>query len=297
MSAEVLLRGKRVGTVSDIFFDARAENIMIELTVDRAVSIPRNAEVHIISTGIAGQKAVEIVFDQGCTGDDCARSGDYLIGVRKGLIESIVSKDELNVYLAILRDGLGDIIDTLGIRFSEQEEANEFLENFKRIGNTIKNLESITTNVDGILKQSNRDITGIASNVHSATALLDERIEQIGATLDNLENLTNSLVEENLAARIGGTFDRADEGLEGLTASLSSFNQTLQLLNDGDGTLARLLNDPEIAENLGSSLQNLNFLLQDIRLNPHRYTHVKVTLFGRGKRDNYELPEDDPAFN
>ena len=76
---------------------------------------------------------------------------------------------------------------------------------------------------------------------------------------------------------------------------MEGFNSLITALNEGEGSLGKLLKDPEMAESLERSLTNLNLLLQDIRLNPGRYTHFKVTLFGRGNRTEYVYPLDDPA--
>ena len=65
-------------------------------------------------------------------------------------------------------------------------------------------------------------------------------------------------------------------------------------MNSGDGTLAKLLNDKALYNNLELTSKNLSLLLQDLRLNPSRY--VKVSVFGGGNDDEYVKPEDDPAF-
>ncbi len=296
-NAEVLLRGKRVGTVTDIFFSDDMTSIVIQLTVERNLNIPRTARVHIVSTGIASQKAVEINFDRACQGDNCARSGDYLVGARKGLIESMVDRQELEDYLLIIREGLGGIIDTLGDRFSRQEETNEFLQSFRKLGYTISHLESITAGIDRQLHQSGDGITQIINNTATITERLEKQMENLENSLSNLNLFIEEISQQELGQKIAGTINQANHGLENFTTAMEGLDITLTKLSEGDGSLARLLNDPEIAENLEVGLKNLNFLLQDIRLNPERYTHFKVTLFGRGNRTDYEVPKSDPAFN
>jgi phospholipid/cholesterol/gamma-HCH transport system substrate-binding protein len=296
-NAEILLRGKRVGTVTDIFFSDDMRHITIELTVERNLNIPKSARVHIVSTGIASQKAVEINFERACEGDQCARTGDYLIGSRKGLLESMVDKQELQEYLVILREGLGGIIDTLGERFSQQEGTNEFLESFKKLGHTISHLESITAGIDRQLRQSGDGITQIISNTASITERLEKQMENLENSLSNLNLFIEEISGQDLGQKIAGTLDQANDGLQNFTSAMKGLDNTLAKLSEGDGSLAKLLNDPEFAENLELSLRNLNLLLQDIRLNPDRYTHFKVTLFGKGKRNEYELPDSDPGLD
>jgi len=70
-------------------------------------------------------------------------------------------------------------------------------------------------------------------------------------------------------------------------------NATLARLEDGEGTMGKLLKSEELYDNLNRTVQNLDFLLQDVRLNPERY--IKVSVFGK-KSEQYSKPEDDPAF-
>jgi len=59
--------------------------------------------------------------------------------------------------------------------------------------------------------------------------------------------------------------------------------------------MAKLLNDGELYDNLNNTSKNLDFFLQDLRLNPSRY--VKVSVFGKKDKGGYVKPENDPANN
>nr|MBS0038369.1 MCE family protein [Saprospiraceae bacterium] len=294
-NAEILLRGKRVGTVSDIFFSSEMEYIVIELDIDKNIPVPKDAKVHIVSMGIASQKAVELIFDKACEGNNCAKSGDYLIGLRKGFIESMVDQEELQEYMLIIREGLSGIIDTLSNRFTEGEEGNEFFKTFERLGNTVANLEKITTRIDRQLALSGDGISQVVKNTQNITAKLDSQMDSLLQTLSNLNQITGDLAQQNLGDRLSGTFDKADEGLVKLSGSMEKLNQLLLSISEGDGTLSKLINEPDIAQNLQTSLNNLNLLIEDIRLNPGRYTHVKVSLFGKGNRQEYVAPVEASA--
>ena len=67
-----------------------------------------------------------------------------------------------------------------------------------------------------------------------------------------------------------------------------------QPLSNEDGTVWVAFNG-ELYDNLNETSSNLNFLLQDLRLNPKRY--INVSVFGNKKKaPRYEVPEDDPAL-
>ena len=45
-------------------------------------------------------------------------------------------------------------------------------------------------------------------------------------------------------------------------------------LNEGQGTLGKLINEEEAYDNLNASLKELELLLEDFRVHPKRYTRV-----------------------
>jgi phospholipid/cholesterol/gamma-HCH transport system substrate-binding protein len=64
-------------------------------------------------------------------------------------------------------------------------------------------------------------------------------------------------------------------------------------IENGNGTLGKLVKDEALYNNLNGASRELDLLLQDFRLNPKRY--VNVSVFGK-KQKEYEVPEADPAI-
>jgi len=60
-------------------------------------------------------------------------------------------------------------------------------------------------------------------------------------------------------------------------------------VNKGEGTMGALINNDTLYNNLESATINMNELIDDIKLNPHRYIHISI--FGRNpERQPYEKP-------
>ena len=95
------------------------------------------------------------------------------------------------------------------------------------------------------------------------------------------------MAETQLAIKkLQSTLDNTDQ-------MVVSMRGVINKVNNGEGSLGRLLNDQQLYTNLENTTQNLSLLLQDLRLNPKRY--VNVSVFGK-KGKEYTLPENDPAF-
>jgi phospholipid/cholesterol/gamma-HCH transport system substrate-binding protein len=69
--------------------------------------------------------------------------------------------------------------------------------------------------------------------------------------------------------------------LDTLGMSISQLNVIMAKLSDGEGSAAKLLDDPALYDSLATAAGNLATLLQDLEANPGRYVHF--SLFG--KRD------------
>jgi phospholipid/cholesterol/gamma-HCH transport system substrate-binding protein len=80
--------------------------------------------------------------------------------------------------------------------------------------------------------------------------------------------------------------------MKGLDSTIHNLNIVLAKIENGDGSLGKLVHNDELYNNLSNASRELDLLLQDFRLNPKRY--VNVSVFGK-KQKEYTVPEDDPA--
>ena len=64
-----------------------------------------------------------------------------------------------------------------------------------------------------------------------------------------------------------------------LKSTISSFNQLLAAIENGDGSVGKLMKDEAVYNNLEGATKQLEELLEDMKLNPKRYVHF--SLFGK----------------
>jgi phospholipid/cholesterol/gamma-HCH transport system substrate-binding protein len=76
-----------------------------------------------------------------------------------------------------------------------------------------------------------------------------------------------------------------------LETTLANVNQIMTDLEQGKGSIGKLLKDDAMYVNLTKTSKELELLLQDVRLNPTRY--VNVSVFGK-KNKPYSAPVAEP---
>ena len=67
--------------------------------------------------------------------------------------------------------------------------------------------------------------------------------------------------------------------LTNLDSTISNLNNITNKLNQGEGTVGKLIYDDGLFKNLDNATKNLEELIEDIKLNPKRYVHFSI--FGK----------------
>lgn len=292
-SAPVLVNGLGVGMVKNIYLKPDDyTRIVVEIEVTKDVRIPKNTVAEIIATSIMGGKSINLKFEGVCSGEDCAKSGDYLAGVTKGLLDSMVGLDKLEDYTDVLRVGVTKMLDTISSQLKDKD--NEVGKSLKDLQLTLQNLRSTTGQLDQMIAASKGDIIKILDNFEVISTSIKDQSDQIKNIISNADTFTGQLKdmdlkttsnEANLAiANLKNTLATADKALADIAAITTKIKK-------GEGSLGLLINDKAFHENLNSALNNLELLLQDVRLNPKRYTRILSR-----KQIPYEKPQQDPGL-
>ena len=153
--------------------------------------------------------------------------------------------------LADVKERLTRVMDNLSVTL---ESVNAVLKDNKgNIDGTLTHLNSISGNIDNIGKFS---------------TALGENSERFSSMIANLDRFSQQLTEADI-----------DSLSLGLRTTLGELNRTVARINEGKGTVGRLMNDPRLYESLETASANLAALLEDLKAHPKRYVHF--SLFGR----------------
>ena len=249
-SSRVKLRGVEVGNVRSITLLGDKVEVEIAIEDKYADMIPDNSIAELGSSGLMG--GMEIYIIQGDSETVMKDGGEFEGRVRPDMLGS-------------LADQGGTLLENLNTTVTN---VNALLDdNSEEIGQMIANLESMTSSIDNLLSASSGDIEGALNDLHTFTTTLSENSERIEAMLANLETFSGDLADADLVNQ--------------LTATVDSLNAVLASIQEGEGSVGKLLNDEELYNSLNTASDNLGLLLEDIKTNPKRY--INISVFGQSE--------------
>ena len=253
VGANVMINGLSIGNVTELDFLPNSTKILVTLKVKDKLSFSSKSTASIYETGVLGGLAISIepVFER----ESIVKTGDTLMSsVRPGLTELI----------------------------------NRQIEPLSRqLQSTITSVDSIFTGASNVLnKQTQEEIkesisvlTSAINAINNSSLIIEETLTskntQINNTLDNIENISSNLsnVSDELNSFGLSTL------LTNLEVSVDGISSIVDKLDSDNSTLGKLINEDEVYNNLNSSIESLNILINDIKANPKKYVHFSV--FGR----------------
>jgi phospholipid/cholesterol/gamma-HCH transport system substrate-binding protein len=292
VSSPVLVNGFKIGTVTKIRLNPKdVKKMDVYYLVNSDYKIPKNAIAKLKSLGFVDGKGISLEFEKECTGADCAVNGDELKGGSLGMLGSMLGEGEVSAYSAELSATVKKIISDIG----KEGETGSINETFRHLEAISKNLEEITAASEKVINQSSSGLQKTISNLAAISTTLANSNRQIETMIANMEKISGDVASSNLGNTISKTNTSLDELTQTLKAArntMDDVNNVIQKIEKGQGTMAKLINERELYENIEASTRNLNLLLQDVRLNPKRYAHFSI--FGK-KQQAYTLSTEDPS--
>ncbi len=276
----VTINGFPVGVVADLYLKPNdpERKIVVVLDLSRDIQIPKNTKAVIISTGFMGGKAIMLDYEKPCSGEDCAKSGDYLKGETRGLLASMVGEDKVQSYVDIIKSGLEEIIDTLNQEFLDENSNSPIALSVRDLRSTMANLKSSTGQLDALMQRSSGDISGTLKNLNAVTKTIETNNEKIKSIISNTDALSAQLVEADLkqtiaeiktaVGNLSKTLSTADEAISGVSSTVGKINK-------GEGTLGKLMQDEALYYELKELSVTLDSLAMDIEKRPYRYIPLK----------------------
>lgn len=253
-SSPVTINGFVVGKVYNIsFMGDGSGKIKVDLLLEEDYEFSKNSEAQLYENGLIGGKAIAIVpaFD----GAEAAQKNDFLQGSVKGGLSEL-----LNQKLTPLQEKIESMTGS----------ADELLSNINSIFD-----ENTKTNLKESISELRYTITSFKNTSNALNELIVDNETKLDSTLTNVNKISASL------ASITDAVEKANltATIKDLQTTVNNFNQVIKAIENGEGSIGKLLKDEGLYINLTGASKQLEQLLQDMKLNPKRYVHF--SLFGK----------------
>lgn len=261
VSKPVLVNGYQIGRVSSMVLMPSGK-ILTEFKVNRQYPIPKNTIARIASTDLLGGKA--IIFDLGDATVYAENTDTLQANIQQNILEQVEPvQKKAEAVVAVLDSVLTSINHTINPEF--QANVNRSIAS---IANTLNTLENTSQQVDGIIGTQKSKISEILSNMEAISKNFKDNNEQITRIFANLEKVSDNAARMDFASTMAKT-DKA----------VSDFQEIANAINNGEGSIGKLLNDEALYNNLSDASKSLDELIIDMKARPSRYVHFSV--FGR----------------
>lgn len=261
-SSAITIKGFKVGVVSNISYNPSvSEKIVVEMNIRSKFKIPENSKARVISGGILSGK--EIIIEYGDSERYLEDRDTLRSEMDPGLLE--MAGPELEMIKQRVSNLMNDLTRTL-------DNVNGVLEaNSANITSTIENLADITSSLNRVVSSEEGTLKEVVANINTLSQTLENSSQNIENIIGNVETFTDSLSKADIPLLVNN-----------LSITMEKLNGTLAKVNDGKGTLGKLVHDEELYNSLSEASLNLSVLLEDLQKNPERY--VQFSLFGGGKK-------------
>lgn len=255
-ASPIMMKGVKIGSVTGLEFDpARSDKVVLRFTIKRDYPIPSDSEAKIFSNGLMGAKAIEITYGKATT---FLEPGDTLRSSRdRDLMD--VAGSELDFFKQKFSQVTADLSRTLD-NLNRLMESNE-----SSITGTLRHLNSLTGDMASVLDAEKQNLRAAIGSLTEFSEMLGANSGRVESIIGNLDEVSSQLSEEQVARKIA--------------EAVGNLNDLLARIEQGDGTLGKLLGDPALYNSLDRATANLAALLADVKQYPGRYVHF--SLFGR----------------
>ncbi|NNC83398.1 MAG: MCE family protein [Flavobacteriales bacterium] len=261
----VTINGLQVGQVKSIrFIDSQSGHLLVSFVVtNKDIQFSRDSKAHLQSPELMGGTNVAILFGNSI---EMAQSGDTLeTSAEQGLVDAV------NAQIAPLRAKTESMVASIDsvmtvMEVLLREDARPNLEkSFVSIRKTLESLESTSNRLNNIMASESERLSAIFANVESITKNLEENNDELTTILGNFAQISDTLAKADIARVIAQT-----------GTALESTSSILAKIDSGEGSLGMLINNDSLYRNLEMASNNLDALLEDIRVHPKRYVSFSL---------------------
>ena len=152
--------------------------------------------------------------------------------------------ERVNVLIETNEAKITDTVDrvtqaaNLVVNLLSDDNQKNFNETLKYMNSTSRNLDNLTRDFDDFVKEA-----------RNSAKQLDETIKLTDQVLANLNKATKPIADRSEVL-----MKNLEDLTDGLNKTLYDTRETLKVINEGDGTIKRLLTDPSLYNNINEAV-------------------------------------------
>jgi ABC-type transporter Mla subunit MlaD len=251
----VNVKGFKIGSVKQMEL-LISDSTLVTMHIEEGYQIPTGSIAVLKSSGVLGGKFIEI---EKAESTEMVPNQGYIEGVfEQGVMDTFAEEGEKlsNDISASIR-GIEKLVAGLNETLDKKSKEN--------ITDIIQNLKSGSGSLNQLIQKKQSD--------------LDAMITSARQTMQNLDNLSSDNKEKlsSLITNLEATSAELETLSTGLNETNLTLNEVLTKINNGEGTLGKMINDPSLYNNVDSLSFNLNRLIKNINDDPGKYLkHMRL---------------------
>jgi phospholipid/cholesterol/gamma-HCH transport system substrate-binding protein len=279
----VVIRGVRAGNIEAIEL-ARGGWVHVRMNLDRSMQLPATAVVLLNESSLFGEWQATITPRSALPHDETVQAqvvessggGDVLPGATLPDIAKLT---------AVAGQIAGDVANVAGrveVAFDERAA--------RELRTSIRNFADLSTTLSHEVRTHAGDLDTLSHGLQSAVASLNRTAmsaERMASRVDSsadagnvrqiVDDMSHTAAELRRASmQIRVMSEQLSKTQGRLDVFLTNGDSVLIKLNNGQGSLGLLLNDPSLYRNSDSLVTQLRGLITEVRANPKKFMSVRI---------------------
>lgn len=249
---DVLYRGIVAGSVQSISLGPRG--VLVVLKLPGAPKIPDNSTFSIRDSSLLGGKEVDITA--GTSSAYLQPNAEVAGQSQPGLLNIAQQSSGLSQRLNTI---LGNV-DTLS---GPQTTQNLYA--------ALQSLTELTNSLQLLVSANTHNVSSTLANLKNVSA-------SATTTMSNLNQISseNRTSVHSLLVEMNATTRQLQSVIQQTSVTVAELNQVLKSLQDGRGSLGKLMVDDSLYVEMKAAVQQFDSLVKDIKANPKKYVTVKI---------------------
>jgi len=243
--AVVRMAGVKIGYIKDIRLKESRANVI--LSIDSGIEVPQGSKATLASIGILGEKHLEILPGDG---PGFYQPDEILEGIPP------VSFDQMGTMLLTV----GEEFREVGRVFSEMFGGEETKANLR---DTLSNLSSFSEDLKEFFEVNKESLQQGLQGSSEAVKKFEQRVDEVSQSLNELILLLKDTVEEN-RENVRINLKSIKEVIDNIEKALRLLNESLEKINKGQGTLGKLIQEPELYEQAERAMDELEKVIHPL---------------------------------